>query len=79
MSERLSKPYVHYKDVLNKTDTTEYFCFNDLCSAALYPDVHRDFMTHLGKYSDTPIIPTPQFFAQMKVGESVTMTHMGTR
>jgi pyruvate carboxylase len=63
MAERLSKPYVHYKDVLNRTDNTEYFCYNDLVSASMYPDVHRDFMTHISKYSDTSIIPTPYFFS----------------
>jgi pyruvate carboxylase len=63
MAERLSKPYVQFKDVVTKTDNTEYFCYNDLISAAMYPDVHRDFMTHIGKYSDTSIIPTPFFFS----------------
>lgn len=79
MAERLSKPYVHFKDVLKKTDNTDYFCYNDLVSHAMYPDVHRDFMAHISKYSDTSIIPTPQFFSRMEVGETVTMTHMGTR
>jgi pyruvate carboxylase len=59
MQDRLGKPYVHYKDVLERTDNTEYFCYNDLVSNAMYPEVHRDFMTHIGKYSDTSIIPTP--------------------
>jgi pyruvate carboxylase len=79
MRDRLGKPYVPYKDVLERTDNTEYFCYNDLVSHAMYPDVHRDFMTHIGKYSDTSIIPTPQFFSKMSVGETVNLTHMGTR
>jgi pyruvate carboxylase len=36
-------------------------------------------MTHLSKYSDTSIIPTPQFFSKMKVGESIKLVHMGGR
>jgi pyruvate carboxylase len=65
--------------MVERTDTTEYICYNDLVSNALYPEVHRDFMSHLAKYSDTSVIPTPQFFSQMKVGESITFTHMITR
>ena len=79
MRDRLSKPYVHFKDMLQRTDTTEYFCYNDLVSSALYPDVHRDFMAHLSKYTDTSVIPTPHFFSKMQVGETIVFTHMNTR
>ena len=46
-------------------------CHNDILSHALYPDVHRDFINHLGKYGDTSQIPTPQFFSGMEVGEEI--------
>jgi pyruvate carboxylase len=45
----------------------------------MYPDVYRDFQAHLNHYSDTSIIPTPWFFSKMKVGESITVSHMGGR
>jgi pyruvate carboxylase len=65
--------------MITREDRTEYICYNDLLSNAMYPEVHRDFMSHLAKYSDTSIIPTPQFFSKMIVGESITFTHMNSR
>jgi pyruvate carboxylase len=76
MIQRLSKPYVPFKKLGGRIDTTCYVCYNDLISNALYPEVHRDFMTHLSKYSDTSYIPTPHFFSKMEVGELITFNDM---
>jgi pyruvate carboxylase len=69
LTERTGIPFITDLDDIRCTESQNYYHFNDLISQALYPDVHRDFLAHMAKYSDTSMIPTPFFFAGMKVGE----------
>ena len=65
-------PYIEEEDFPpSDREITDYFAFNDILSSVLYPDVHRDFLSHLGKYGDTSNIPTPQFFSGMDIGEEI--------
>src|SRR5947207_3206220 len=41
----------------------------DVLSYVLYPQVYLDFEKHVGKYSDTSVIPTPNFFYGMQKGD----------
>jgi pyruvate carboxylase len=41
--------------------------------------VHRDFLAHIAKYSDTSMIPTPYFFAGLKVGEQMQYKNIAGR
>ena len=73
MSERYARPFIKAEDFPPEDkEITDYLSHNDILSAALYPDVHRDFVNHLGKYGDTSAIPTPQFFSGMQEGEEIT-------
>lgn len=60
-------------------DVQDYHHYNDLISAALYPDVHRDFLGHITKYGDTSRLPTPYFFSGMNVGEEMNFRSKGGR
>jgi pyruvate carboxylase len=39
----------------------------------LYPRVHAEFLTHLDKYSDVSVLPTPVFFYGMEPGDEVSI------
>src|SRR5262249_42008917 len=39
----------------------------------LYPRVFPDYAAHLGKYSDTSVLPTPVFFYGMEPGEEISV------
>jgi pyruvate carboxylase len=45
----------------------------DVLSHLLYPQVFADFEKHRQNYGDTSVIPTPNFFYGIKVGEEVNV------
>jgi len=63
LTERTGIPFIDSFDEILDSEVQNYLHYNDLISQALYPDVHRDFLAHIAKYSDTSMIPTPYFFA----------------
>lgn len=72
LTERYARPFVKEEDFPPKDkEITDYLTHNDILSNALYPDVHRDFVNHLGKYGDTSALPTPQFFSGMEINEEI--------
>jgi len=79
LTERTGVPFIEDFDQIEDSETQNYFHYNDLISQALYPDVHRAFQSHLSKYSDTSMIPTPFFFAGMTVGEQVDYKNVAGR
>jgi pyruvate carboxylase len=46
---------------------------DDVMSYLMYPQVYSDFAKHLDAYSDTSVIPTPQFFYGMSAGDEVSI------
>jgi len=73
LTERYARPFIASENFPpTDKEITDYLSHNDILSNALYPDVHRDFVNHLGKYGDTSALPTPQFFSGMEVGEEIT-------
>jgi pyruvate carboxylase len=72
LTERYARPFIKQDDFPPEDkEITDYLSHNDILSNALYPDVHRDFVNHLGKYGDTSALPTPQFFSGMQEGEEI--------
>ena len=79
LSERTGLPIIKNFDEIDDPETQNYFHFNYMISQALYPDVHREFVNHLQKYSDTSMIPTPYFFAGLKPGEQLNYKNVSGR
>jgi len=73
MQERTGQKFVDFER--DDEHIYDYMCHYDAISHSLYPEVHRDFRAHLCKYSDTSMLPTPQFFSPMKIGEEITFSH----
>lgn len=76
MTERTGQSW---KDQTKPFTSVDQFTHYDVVSHALYPEVHRNFRSHLSKYSDTSMLPTPYFFSKMNVGEEITFEYQEGR
>jgi pyruvate carboxylase len=60
-------------------DVADYLMNSDVISNVLYPDVFKNYRSHLGKFGDTSLLPTQFFFCGMEIGEEFSFVHRNGR